>query len=279
MTGGFRPPLDLSEVMNHYSMWLTNAQTNTPMPTLDTPFQMGHGPATCSTETALQVSPLLCWDVQNYYKTMGVHWKATKKQLMVAYQQFGSMPSARQTYVFKMLLDPVMRREYDLWPLGMPFLHDQEVQAWLKKKALDLARKMSKRTGHDVSAEDVLSDWGMKIAPDEMVDAEGTEVQDDPAEPAKSPAVTPWLYAWFSWRTAKADTEVLRTWQELLVSFLSDLGARVQLAVGFAGRTDSRYVIGEVQGTKVVFISDKEDPSPALAAAAAQALLSDLHQT
>lgn len=283
--GGFRPDLDLGEVMGHYSMWLQGTQTTNsgalPL-TMDSPLIHGHGPATCSTETALAIVPEVCWDVQRYYSTLRVHWKASKKDLMRAYRDLGPMPSAWQTYAFKQLLDPAIRAEYDKWPLGVPFLHDMYVQDWLKRMAIKRAAQMSKQRGQEVSAEDVLSDWGMKMEPDEVVDTEddGGQAALEAAEPASPPArSTPWLYAWFSWRSGKADTEVLRVWQESLVKVLSDQGERVQLAVGFAGRTQSRFVVAEVDGLRVVFLSDNEQPTSELAEVAAQALLRDMHQT
>ena len=75
----------------------------------DAPVLSHQGPAEFSTCTDLALRPEVCWDTNRYYRTLGVHWKATKKELMKAYQALGTMPSAYATYAFKQLLDPEVR--------------------------------------------------------------------------------------------------------------------------------------------------------------------------
>lgn len=298
---GFRPPLDLTDVLKHYeqfggsstagmrdigSEWWQKApgweererQAKAAEERANAPQQFGGQPI-FSTSTVLVPSPLICWDANGYYRVLGVHWKATKKELMKAYQALGNSPGHFQTYAFKQLLDPQVRREYDLTPLGEPYMNDKYVQDYLKQEASKEAARRS-AAGVPTTAREVIEEK-YRIVPDtpnETVDSEDPGVQTRELSEAAD-TVAPWPYGYFLWRSNNHDTERLREWQELLVRAFAERQETVALAVGHVGRMAHRYVVGRVGTQYVVFLGDKQIPTEELAGSAAEALLRDMHQT
>jgi hypothetical protein len=242
--------------------------------------------AVFSTCTALQRSPLWCADVNGYYRTLGVHWRATKKELREAFLALGPMPTAYQMYVLKQLLDDEVRREYDRTPLGTPYLNDDYMQAAIKAKASEEARRRSQQ-GTPTSAEEVISEQYdyIKEAPKNNDDSPSQVVDEEVPKPEDAelsdPASTfrPWPYGYYVWKTKADNTETLREWQELLVRAFSERGEITDLAVGFVGRMAHRYVVARVGTRHVIFLGDEQTPTEELAGSAADALLRDMNKT
>jgi hypothetical protein len=295
---GFRPPLDVSEYLKQYEAF--GGTSTAGAPRIDTekpwyeqapgaierdaeirrreehqannPMVMGYGPLVASTCRDLAPFPMHCWDVLGYYRTMGVHWKATKKELMAAYQAFGTMPTAYQTHVFKQLLDPAKRRAYDATPLGHLFMDDHYVQQMLKNKAAAEAARRSK-AGTPTTAREVIEEE-FKFVPEEPEEGLDGTASDGPDSEAS--ATVPFPFSWFSWRSSKTAEDVLAEWQTLVIQAVAEQGAVLNVAVGFFGKQPHRYLVGKVGKTNVAFLSDKECPTPALASAAALALINDM---
>lgn len=82
----------------------------------------GAGPLVFSTSTVIQPFPLVKWDVNGYYRDLGVSVEATKKEMVDAYTEAQGHEDARRTYVLKQLLNSVIRRKYDAVPLGSVFV-------------------------------------------------------------------------------------------------------------------------------------------------------------
>src|SRR5438067_12657373 len=81
------------------------------------------GPVDISTQTCLERAWDLIWDVNGYYRALGVQWpfKDGRKDLRVAYHERGGPDDEYLTYVFKQLLQPKVRSDYDKSPLGSRF--------------------------------------------------------------------------------------------------------------------------------------------------------------
>lgn len=296
---GFREPLDVSEYVKQYEAFGGKPQQGPPQIDAgkawyhqapgafereqeqirrqqyidDNPQIQGYGPVLASSCRALVPSPQWCWDVNGYYRTLGVHWKATRKELMVAFQAFGTMPDAYTTYVFKQLLNQDIRRAYDIAPLGRPFLDDVYVQKALKNKAAQEAARRS-QDGRPTTAKEVIEEE-YKFVPED--DQEGIDGATSDGADSDQSIPTPWPFAYYTWRSKKAETDVLAEWQSLVLGALAEQGAVRQVAVGFLGKQPHRYLVGRIGKIQVAFISDKECPTPALASAAALALINDSH--
>lgn len=302
---GERAPLDLTDILKNYEIfggsndagvratgdgwWQQPPQSVTDAAEerqrrdealFNEPQQIGRFP-TFSTCTALTTQPVWCADVNGYYRTLGVHWRATKKQLRFAFLELGPMPTAYQMYVLKQLLNDKIRRAYDMTPLGTPFLHDDYMQAAIKAKASEEARRRTEAGVH-TTAEDVVREQYDYVkeeeTPSQVVDEDGSNPEDaELSDPAST--VTPWPWGYYVWKSKADNTETLREWQELLVRAFSERGESVDLAVGFVGRMAHRYVVARVGTRHVIFLGDEHSPTEELAGSAAEALLRDMHQT
>lgn len=83
----------------------------------DSPFVGHSGTMVSSPCTALELSRRFIWDVNGYYRSLGVDPHASKEELRRAYQERGS-DDPRLTYIAKVLLNDATRLEYDLLQVG-----------------------------------------------------------------------------------------------------------------------------------------------------------------
>lgn len=288
---GFRKPLDLSEIYEDFNARWARTSTAGGKITSSTeeaeerrallhepenPMKVGRGPADFSTCTVLVPSPQVCWDVNGYYRTLRVHWKATRKELMSAYQAFGPMPTAYQTHCFKQLLNPEIRRAYDASPLGEPFLDDEYVQAYLKRQAADEARKRS-QAGTFTTAEEVIKENFDFHADTPEGDLDEGSLEEDASatdDLSEDDATFVWPYGFYLWKTRERDDSMRRMadWQQMLVAAIAERGEVVRLGVGCLGRMAHPYVVAQVGNQRVVFLNDNTSPSEDLAASVAAAL-------
>jgi hypothetical protein len=275
---GFREPVDLKQILRQYEAFggprlrrppnasadMFSTLTHDVQPEVaDEPLQCGYGPSWCSTETALDIAPRWCWDVNGYYRGLGVHWRASRRELMEAYRERRGHEDVWLTYVFKQLLNDTVRREYDRAPLGEPFL-DEFLQESLKRKAHDEAYRRT-RKGNETHRDQVLDEWGLVASYDEgdgSVDTSPDVMQDD----ERSPEL--WEYSYYLWRTIHTDVAVLRRWQELLVAELSAQGYTVRFAVGLIGKSKAEAVFLTGREDFIFFVSEEHDPTPETAAEA-----------
>jgi hypothetical protein len=207
---------------------------------------------TFSTSAALVPSPLLCWDVNGYYRELGVDWRAGKAELRRAYLALDGQRSPRLTYVLAQLLDPATRRAYDRAPLGSQFRDlyvDQELWRSLVGQAGgddDLLRFLAGAVGMDLA---------------DALDEGSLEDQDEGAPPEQDH----FPYAYYLWRAQHPDPGLLRTWQALLVRAASERGVVAQVAVGVMGRTPHRWVGITVGYVEVLMINQDVEPTEEMA--------------
>lgn len=249
-------------------------------PTLQDP----HLPAECSSSTALSVLPAVIWDVNGYYRDLGVLPSATRKDLRLAYFERDGQSSVRLTYVIKQLLNKATRFEYDCTPLGEVFLDDYvraEIDRQIRERAAERARRAAEEGARvdftDLSSfeADVRSEMGFDVrseedethsdTPVETVDDTRSVGQDEPV-PAK------FLYAYYLWAmkpSSGPDVEHSRLvrlgeWQRQLVRAFSREGLTMRFSVGLH-RKPNRWVQGRIGYRTVFFLNDFEDPSEELA--------------
>lgn len=265
--------LDLASLLAKPTGWPPPRYERRP----DDPILEGTGPAECSSCTALSVLPAVIWDVNGYYRDLGVSPHASRKDLRLAYQEADGQSSVRLTYVIKQLLNPAVRFEYDCTPLGEVFMDDY-VRDLINRKIKD---EMSKRMArlHDMGVDtdlvdaeslerDVAHEMGWDMEDDTPVDVvdETTSIGQDDARPAK------FSYAYYLWamqRSTDAATDhdrlvTLAEWQRQLVSALSREGVQMTFAVGLHGKPN-RWVQGQIAYRTVFFLSRWEEPSAELA--------------
>lgn len=270
---GERPPLDLSGILAAFDRRWLFADTEEEVrdvPEQDglkfpTPTRLGAGPDVWSSCTELALPFVPRWDVNGYYRALGVSPLASRRELREAYQAKDGQSSAYLTYVFKQLLDPEVRAAYDAAPLGQPFLDDY-AQDDLKRKAKVEAGERSAR-GRFTSSEDVLNEWGYVVEDESGVDSVSPTRQDLPRKAERLE------YAYYGWRTTKflVDEGVLRKWQETLTKTAAQLGIAPKLSFGITSVSDRPYILEAVGDRAVIFFPEGEEPTESVAREAIEA--------
>jgi len=289
----FRDDLDLSEIMAPFEAALgraAKAERHTAgEQDVDSPLHMGGDPFCSSSKVLATTKPQVCYDVNGYYRELGVYWTASKKELRVAYDEADGPNNARLTYIFKQLLNKDVRAAYDATPLGEIFLDDYIADA-LKEKAIREAARRTREGTTYISPEEVLAQWGFDLKddasealiqdgsiPDDDQDLEALRRRDDASQVQY---IGGWPYGYYLWRSTCMDTERLGEWQQLLVDALAEQGSVVRFAVGYCGRQPHPFVIGLVGGVGyVVYLNDRTTADPDVASRAASGLLREISQT
>lgn len=248
-----RPALDLSGILPSYSLWTKEPEEDTHEessgPKYPTPVVLGSwkGPEVWSTCT--DVAPIIVfkWDVNGYYRELGVHPDATRRELMQAYVACNGQESPRLTYCFKQLLNPKIRKEYDATPLGEPYL-DEYTQDELRKAA---ARESVKRctVGEYVTPAEVLDEWGYELN-------DGLEDAPTPPKPRRKN----FEYKYYAWQTSEylQDEERLAEWQSVLVSQAAQMGIKKKIAIGVTSlEAPGSFVIQkDSQGNPIIYLAE-----------------------
>jgi hypothetical protein len=250
----------------------------------------GQGPDQASSCQALAVLPEVVWDVCGYYRRLGVPWDATTRQLRLAY--LGKDPQQRDEklhYALMQLLDPVIRRAYDLMPLGGLFMGDRDVQEMLEKAA---AMEASRRNAEDPWDEhdqgEVLKEWGFEkgVTPEEARERlRGDAHAETPlgSEAGTLGATLPmWDRHWTWFRLSDPqgimdtpDPRELEAWQAMLCQAFTEAGAAVRFAVGiWPGHAPKIW--RDSKECCIVFLGN-EQPTQDMARDAARGFLAQRH--
>jgi hypothetical protein len=264
MEGSFRedlisPPVsispDISVVLGGApDFWAESDAYSSPTPF--SPF----GPVVCSSGLELESWPSVVWDVNGYYWSLGVHFRATRRQLKDAYRARGGEDDAYLTYVFSQLLDPQIRRAYDAKPLGSVFW-----DKYVEKKVRDRAHQMAIQ--HEVDADVILRQWGFVDA-EEAAAQEAEELRVDTAgEPGEDEQAPPGgSYTFYVWRTKtyllrESDVRLARDWREAILDECYRHHVTARFAVGIMGspRLGSDVTMLSVRGVTVLFVTTTVD--------------------
>jgi hypothetical protein len=195
--------------------------------------------------TDVAVMPEVCWDVCGYYRRLGVRWRASRKDIRLAY--LARDPAKEDEglhYVMTQLLDPVVRRAYDLMPLGGLFLGDRDVRESIERAA---AREASRRTarqapGEMTAQEEVLSEWGFEkgVSEEEARERLAPQYRAGTASDELGGSLEGWERHWGWYRLADPydnpyevpDARHLEQWQALVAAALAAAGVRASFSVG-----------------------------------------------
>lgn len=162
-----------------------------------------------STSTDLVKVPQVVWDVNGYYKSLGVPCDASRSEIRSAYQRCRGQESAWLTMVVKTLLGPE-RLDYDSVPLGQLYV-DEVVLRFAQRVALDRQHSL----GDEACGEETL-DW---------------------------PA-----WGWWSFRSRRRDFAELDGVRDHLVRKLSEIGvAGVKVALGWHSASPTPFMLVDLE--------------------------------
>lgn len=196
--------------------------------------------------TDVAVMPQACWDVCGYYRRLGVHWRASRKDIRLAYlARDPAKKSEPLHYALTQLLDPVIRRAYDLMPLGGLFLGDRDVREMIERAAaMEASRRTSMMDPGEMTAQgEVLTEWGFDkgVPEEEARERLAGTFRSGEAPDELGSSLEGWERRWGWYRLAdpyddpfggRVDAEALERWQALIAAALSEAGERVSFSVG-----------------------------------------------
>jgi hypothetical protein len=199
----------------------------------------GFGPDTCSSSQELALAVEWSWDVCGYYRRLGLHWSATRKQIRDALMRLRATVGAGRAdliYAATQLLDEETRREYDRTPLGTWFLKDKDTEEAIKRAAQAAASAMAARGFPETTPDDVLGSWGLRATPRGGSEGEGRPGPGPRSAVAPPAGQTRWTVRW-SWYAdldsgARGYPEDLERWQLLLIRAFAARGMKVRFAIG-----------------------------------------------
>lgn len=216
-------------------------------------FRATWGAVDMSTSMALSVIPKVVWDVNGYYRSLGITWPftPTKKELREGYQAADGQSSERLTYNFKQLLDPSIRAEYDAMPLGSHYRDKYAVEEDVRKLS-SLAKKLSE-------------DEGRMVTIDELLDEAERSRPKLPPQPESDHRV--WDWGFYALQSRKYDSEPLEEWQQYLTKAFSAAGLEEVISIGYIGKTEEPATIRHHDNRTVIFLNENTHPTPELAEA------------
>lgn len=217
------------------------------------------GPVEFSTSTVLCHWPQIVWDVNGYYRDLGVQHFATVAELRRAYQEKGGERSARLTYVLRQLLNPSVRRAYDSTLPGQVF-YDAYVDEYVRRQML-----ADEYRDHGLirSFEQRVADGDQKIDlsayMDRVVDLDAGLLDSSGGGVVGS---SRWHWSYYQWHTSVNDFDRLRTWQQMLIRVWGS--PAVNLCVGLSDTLEDAH-LETIGFRQVAFINVHVQPTEDLA--------------
>lgn len=206
--------------------------------------------------SSLALVPRVIWDVNGYYRLLGVPTDATRKQIMQRYMEINGSDDARITYAAKVLLGK--RRDfYDSLALGTLY-----ADPWVIASAQSRA---ASRDAQTVGIGDEYDDDGVSEM-DRLSKMEGKAVvideQSDTLDEHSSDnrllgrfGTSPWRR--YRWRTSKNSRDSkLDDWRHAVALALWRRGIVMDFGVGIVGWTDDLVKVETVMNTPVAFLAD-----------------------
>lgn len=212
-----------------------------------------------TTVNTIVLYTVIVWDVNNYYRDLGVSPKATKREIREAYQRAEGWTSYRLTYIVKQLLNDEVRSLYDQTPPGSLFIDHFLMRAIERRIEDDLMRHFAEGGSTEMTERIDLSHLLNK--PLQVVDKDHGGGHYEPPL---------WSWGFYLWQSGCRDNGKLRRWQEHLIRAFQDRKEVRRIAIGFCGS----HIAGPVHVVQddyltIVLLNESEQPTAALASQAA----------
>lgn len=194
----------------------------------------------------LALLPEVCWDVCGYYRVLGVHWKASKKEIVQAQLRIDpGRDDPEISYASSQLLDPVIRRAYDLTPLGGLFMGDRRTCERIEQAAAMEASRQNAEAwlaGEKATSQgQVLKGWGYDkgVSAGEARERLAGQFRHGSGSDGLGSSLPAWERYWGWYRMSDPyddvpgpDIALLEQWQAIVARAFRACGSREMFAVG-----------------------------------------------
>ena len=216
----------------------------------DRPVPVPAGPFEFSTGQEMEQWPTIIWDVNGYYRSLGVLPKATRTELKQAYRAKKGWSSVKLTYILHQLLDSEVRAAYDASKPGSVFF-DEMVAKWFHEQTLN---DSIKEEGRLLSLDERIERGQQVLDLSEYMNKPYNLVDED----EDKDLIFPWRWGYYLWRTYIHDLELLAKWQALLL--IAPTPKPALLSVGLLPENDPASVrLVQIGLRTVAFIRVKTD--------------------
>jgi hypothetical protein len=197
--------------------------------------------------------PVIVWDTNNYYRELGISFRASNRDIKEAYQKLNGQLSVRLTYIVKQLLNSVIRERYDATKPGGVFF-DKYIAEYVKSQML---KDHIKEHGRSLSLEEQIAQGHTDLGLDEFINKEFSLDGVDNTEAGKLP------FRWGYYLKATHDHQLkkLRVWQQVLCRVF-DISTKLTLGL-FDG--DTSAYLERIGYRDVAFINVHAEPTERLA--------------
>lgn len=206
-----------------------------------------------SASTTLAVPGKVIWDVNGYYRILGIPVDATKIQIRRAFQAKNGHDDWLLTYIVRQLLNPGIRAAYDSSPWGKPFF-DDVIERYVKQKLVD--ESIAALRNGDESWVEPIDLSHLKNQP---------EPEDEPDFASVAEGVMGAAWSSYSWETNHHDEESLSEWRRMVGWVLALSGYTGAYSVGWTRGRGVCSALVEVDGVPVFFLTEGNQPSVTLA--------------
>lgn len=219
-----------------------------------------YGPFEWSPSLVVEPYRLWVWDVNCYYRDLGVPTDATRAQIKAAYQAANGEEDDRLTYIVKVLLDPEKRAVYDSIQPG-DFYFDKFLREVVVQRVLDDSSEWVEPTEAEMEEHlrTLKEDLDQRMnRPVSAAPLDGDSLSEQTAHDRSA-----WGY--YAWRTgARADYR-MALWRCHLALAMREEGATATLRVGIARGLDAPWVVLPIGHRPVAFLGEGERPTLELA--------------
>lgn len=219
-----------------------------------------YGPFEWSSSLTIEPYRPFVWDVNCYYRDLGVPTDATRREIREAYQRLGGQDDERLTYIVKVLLDPEQRAIYDAIQPG-DFLFDQYLRAVVQQRVLDDSFEWTEPTEAEIEEH-------LRTLKEDLDRRMNRPVSEGPVDKDALSRETPLhrsAWGYYVWKMGGDHQHRMARWRCALALAMRDQGAVVNLRVGIARGLDAPWVILPIGHRPVAFLGEGEQPTRELA--------------
>ena len=209
------------------------------------------------------------WDVNGYYRALGVPTDASRLTIRRAYTAKSGPQDPRLTYIVKQLLNPGVRARYDACKPGELFFDRYLEESFDRRVAQNVAEHLE--LGEDLTSWEKVDLEHLRNNPVSVVDSAPSLGQTDRRR---------WRN--YAWRTPHSQflscLIPLRVWQNYLIEAASTRQEVFRFAVGLAGDgLADPWRVEVLGGLPVIFLDDQTIPERSMAESVIDAITGNPH--